>query len=195
MSKLMDSTIYAAAAKVSAVDFFYRPSVQLHHIFFLLQKNFQSTAQISSSFHSWMLEKLFIPTPSEVVSSDTNLPLTPEMSSGLGIMREHSHLAEPDIRHILFSTCSLPHFAACLQSNPRQQDWIQLAAGHWHRSATSLDRRLQQLTKYVTNFIISMLLDTGFPSWGNITMTSSTHAGLASIYIRPFRFWKSNIIK
>ena len=195
MSKLMDSTIYAAAAKVSAVDFFYRPSVQLHHIFFLLQKNFQSTAQISSSFHSWMLEKLFIPTPSEVVSSDTNLPPTPEMSSGLGIMREHSHLAEPDIRHILFSTCSLPHFAACLQSNPRQQDWIQLAAGHWQRSATSLDRRLQQLTKYVTNFIISMLLDTGFPSWGNITMTSSTHAGLASIYIRPFRFWKSNIIK
>ena len=195
MSKLMDSTIYAAAAKVSAVDFFYRPSVQLHHIFFLLQKNFQSTAQISSSFHSWMLEKLFIPTPSEVVSSDTNLPPTPEMSSGLGIMREHSHLAEPDIRHILFSTCSLPHFAACLQSNPRQQDWIQLAAGHWHRSATSLDRRFQQSTKYVTNFIISMLLDTGFPSWGNITMTSSTHAGLASIYIRPFRFWKSNIIK
>ena len=197
MSKLMDSTIYAAAAKVSAVDFFYRPSVQLHHIFFLLQKNFQSTAQISSSFHSWMLEKLFIPTPSEVVSSDTNLPPTPEMSSGLGIMREHSHLAEPDIRHrhILFSTCSLPHFAACLHSNPRQQDWIQLAAGHWQRSATSLDRRLQQLTKYVTNFIISMLLDTGFPSWGNITMTSSTHAGLASIYIRPFRFWKSNIIK
>ena len=48
----------------------------------------------------------------------------------LGLMREHSHLAEPDIRHILFSTCSLPHFAACLQSNPRQQDWIQLAAGH-----------------------------------------------------------------
>ena len=166
MSKLMDSTIYAAAAKVSAVDFFYRPSVQLHHIFFLLQKNFQSTAQISSSFHSWMLEKLFIPTPSEVVSSDTDLPPTPEMSSGLGIMREHSHLAEPDIRHrhILFSTCSLPHFTACLQSNPRQQDWIQLAAGHWQRSATSLDRRLQQLTKYVTNFIISMLLDTGFPS-------------------------------
>ena len=127
----MDSTIYAAAAKVSAEEFFYRPSVQLHHIFFLLQKNFQSTAQISSSFHSWMLEKLFIPTPSEVVSSDTNLPPTPEMSSGLGIMREHSHLAEPDIRHILFSTCSLPHFAACLHSNPRQQDWIQLAAGHW----------------------------------------------------------------
>ena len=195
MSKLMDSIIYAAAAKASAVAFFYRPSVHLHHIFFLLQKNFQITAQISSSFHSWMLEKLFIPTPSEVVSSDTNLPPTPEMSSGLGIMREHSHLAEPDIRHILFSTCSLPHFAACLHSNPRQQDWIQLAAGHWHRSATSLDRRLQQLTKYVTNFIISMLLDTGFPSWGNITMTLSTNAGLASIYIRPFRFWKSNIIK
>ena len=55
-----------------------------------------------------MLEKLFILTPSEVVSSDTNLPPTPEMSSGLGIIREHSHLAEPDIRHrhILFSTCN-----------------------------------------------------------------------------------------
>ena len=120
MSKLMDSTIYAAAAKVSAVDFFYRPSVQLHHIFFLLQKNFQSTAQISSSFHSWMLEKLF-PPPSEVVSSDTNLLPTPEMSSGW---------ADPDIRHILFSTCSLPHFAACLHSNLRRQNWIQLEAGH-----------------------------------------------------------------
>ena len=55
--------------------------------------------------------------------------------------REHSHLTDPDIRHILFSTCSLPHFAACLHSNPCQQDWIQLAAGHWHRPATSLDRR------------------------------------------------------
>ena len=48
--KLMDSTIYAAAAKVSAVEFFYRPSVQLHHIFFLLQKNFQSTNQFFFSF-------------------------------------------------------------------------------------------------------------------------------------------------
>ena len=80
-----------------------------------------------------MLEKLFIPTPSEIVSSDTNLLPTPEMSSGLEIIREHSHLAEPDIRHILFSTRSLPHFAACLHSNPRQQDWIQLEAGHGHR--------------------------------------------------------------
>jgi len=39
----MDSTIYAAAAKASAVEFLkflYRPSVHLHHIFFHLQKNF-----------------------------------------------------------------------------------------------------------------------------------------------------------
>ena len=40
MSKLMDSTINAAVAKASAVEFFYRPSVNLHHIFILLQKNF-----------------------------------------------------------------------------------------------------------------------------------------------------------
>ena len=219
MSKSMDSTIYAAAAKVSAVDFFYRPSVQLHHIFFLLQKNFQSTAQISSSFHSWMLEKLFIPTPSEVVSSDTDLPPTPEMSSGLGIMREHSHLAEPDIRHILFSTRSLPHFTTCLHSNPRQQDWIQLKAGHGHRSLNilsrevdelqplSLDKRFHQSTKNkVTNFIIiSMLQDTGSPSWGNIPMTLSTNnQRLAGVHLHTtggllhtlcIRFWKSNIIK
>ena len=95
-----------------------------------------STAQISSSFHSWMLEKPF-PPPSEVVSTD--LPPTPEISSGLGIMRELSHITKPVIRHILFSTHSLPHFAACLHSNPRQQDWIQLVAYHGHRSATSLD--------------------------------------------------------
>ena len=48
----------------------------------------------------------------------------PKMSSGLEIIREHSHLAEPDIRHILFSTRSLPHFTTCLHSNPRQQDTI-----------------------------------------------------------------------
>ena len=84
-----------------------------------------STNQFFFSFLDVMLEKLF-PTPSEVVSSYSDLPPTPrpEMSSGLEIIREHSHLAEPDIRHILFSTRSLPHFTTCLHSNPRQQDTI-----------------------------------------------------------------------
>ena len=113
-----------------------------------------------------MLEKPF-PPPSEVVSTD--LPPTPEISSGLGIMRELSHITKPVIRHIMFSTHSLPHFTVCLHSNPGQQDWIQLAA-------------LSIINK-VTSFIIPMLQDTGFPSWGNIMTTSSTNAGLASIYI------------
>ena len=69
----------------------------------------------------------------------------PEMSSGLEIIREHSHLAEPDIRHILFSTRSLPHFTTCLHSNPRQQDWIQLKAGHGHRSLNILSREVDEL--------------------------------------------------
>ena len=121
---------------------------------------------------------------------------------GWGFMREHSHLAEHDIRHILFSTRTLPHFAACLHSNPRQQDWIQLEAGHGHRSLNQkfshFSRQKILLINKVTNFIISMLQDTGSPSWGNIPMTLSTNAGLASIYIRqgdyftPFAYVSGN---
>ena len=102
-----------------------------------------STNQFFFSFLDVMLEKLF-PLPSEVVSSYSDSP-TLEMSSGLEIIREHSHLAEPDIRHILFSTRSLPHFTTCLDSNPRQQDWIQLEAGHGHRSLNILSREVDEL--------------------------------------------------
>ena len=130
----------------SAMEFFCRPSVHLHHIFFLLQKNFSSTAQISSSFHSQMLcWRSSFHCPAKLSARTRTYRQPPEMSLGLEIMREHSHLAEPDIRHILFSTRSLPHFTTCLHSNPRQQDWIQLKAGHQtlleegHRTISRLD--------------------------------------------------------
>ena len=91
----------------------------------------------------------------------------PEMSSGLEIIREHSHLAEPDIRHILFSTRSLPHFTTCLHSNPRQQDTIRgwswtsfteyfVKRSGW-TSATFSRQKIPSINK-VTNFIIISML-------------------------------------
>ena len=161
-----------------------------------------------------MLEKLF-PLPGEVVSSYSDSP-TPEMSSGLEIIREHSHPADPDIRHILFSTRSLPHFTTCLHSNPRQQDTIRgwswtsfteyfVKRSGW-TSATFYRQKISSINK-VINFIIiiSMLQDTGPPSWGNIPMTLSTNnQRLAGVHLHTtggllhtlcIRFWKSNIIK
>ena len=147
MSKLMDSTIYAAAAKASAVEFLIPlPSISSFASHFLSSPE-KLLKHSTNQFFSFLDVGEALSTAHRSRQLRHGLTANPRDVLGLGIRREHFHLAEPDIRHILFSTRSLPHFTACLHSNPRQQDWIQLAAGHWHRSATSLDRRFQQSTK------------------------------------------------
>ena len=115
----MDSTIYAAAAKASAVEFLCGPSVHLHHIFYFLSSPEKLLKHSTNQFFFSFLDVgEALSTAHRSRQLRHGLTANPRDVLGLGIRREHFHLAEPDIRHILFSTRSLPHFAACLHSTP-----------------------------------------------------------------------------
>ena len=149
MSKLMDSTIYAAAAKASAVEFLRNYSSTVHQ-FICITFSFISR-KTSKAQHKSVL---FIPgcwrssfhRPSKS-SAQTRTYHQPQRCPRAG----YQEGALPSCRawhqtHSVLNTLT-SSFRCLSPFYPRQQDWIQLAAGHWHRSATCLDRRVQLSTK------------------------------------------------
>ena len=142
-----------------------------------------------------MLEKLF-PPPIEVVSSDTDLPPTPEMSSGWVSGGSTSIL--PSLTSDTFCSQHAHFLISMLVSILPPPTGLDTTSGWSLTSFSHLSRQESSTINKVTNFIIPMLQDAGFPSWENIMMTLSTHAGLASIYIRqgdyhtPFAYVSGN---
>ena len=131
-----------------------------------------------------MLEKLF-PPPIEVVSSDTDLPPTPEMSSGWVSGGSTSIL--PSLTSDTFCSQHAHFLISLLVSILPPPTGLDTTSGWSLTSFSHFSRQeISTINKVTINFIIPMPQDTGFPSWGNITMTLSlsTHAGLASNYIR-----------